>query len=172
MCNLREETGWAFPCWHPPSGCGRDGATISLTGNCNTFPIQLIFTVCLSLFYFQNLYSTLRASPISAEQGWGIFLVISPFLPQFFYVLFLPVNPPECSWPWLSSQLSHSGLDAGQCSKWWLGTWWVMRAVETTNISETHRLLPVIYRYRGGRGKLFCSWSFIHPICKSNQGTW
>lgn len=61
MCSLREETGWAFPCWHPPSGCGRDGATISLTGNCNTFPIQLIFTVCLSLFSFQNLHSTLRA---------------------------------------------------------------------------------------------------------------
>jgi len=52
-----------------------------------------------------------------------------------------------------------------------------METAETTNISETLRekekqlLLPVIYRYRGGLGKLLSSCSHVRPICKSNQGT-
>lgn len=70
------------------------GATISLTGNCNTFPILLIFTVFVGLFSFQNLCLLVLHSEsfshfcfaLVKEQCWAIFLVISLFLPAFFYM--------------------------------------------------------------------------------------
>lgn len=170
MCSLCEEMAWAFQCWH----CFPHRELRYIPHSAD------ICSLCWFIFYPKHespctpiwellpflLCSGQRTVPGHFSCHFSIFACL------FLHVLFLPIKPLTCSWLCLSC----SGLNAGWCLKWQLGTGPVMGTAETTNNPETHRekrrqlLLAVIYRYRRGLGKPLISYRHIPPSVKVTRG--
>ena len=167
------------------------GAIISLTGNCNTFPTLLIFTVFFGLFSFQNICFLVLCSEsfshfcfaLVKEQRWAIFLVIPLFLHAFFYMFSsCPQIPPHAVGRASPGRASSTGSAARDWTRYDVQngdlaldqSWKQLRPrtfLRPAGKKKKQLLLPLIYGYRGGLGKLLSSYSHVHPVCKSNQGT-
>lgn len=165
----------------------RMGATISLTGNCNTFPILLVFTVFFGLFSFQKTCRLVLHSEsfshfcfaLVKEQHWAIFLGISLVLTAFFFMSSLLGCKCPCmrlAMPRQPAQL----LGTGRRTMFETVTWhltshgnscdhkhfWDPQGKE----KKKQLLLPVIYRYHGGLGKPLSRTAIFTPSVKVIKG--